>query len=258
MQGDDVRMPEILYRLYGKVLTKDIAPEKLPGHIGMMVDGNRRWAKLAGEPTAHGHQAGADNILEFLGWCEELGIGTVTLYMLSTDNMNRSRGELDQLMGIIANMLDRLSELRDLRIQPVGALDLLPDYLAGKLLGLAESTRNAAGLHVNIAVGYGGRREIVDAVKELLVDADGAGRSAADVARELDIEDISRYLYTRGQPDPDLVIRTSGEQRLSGFLTWQSAYSEFYFCEALWPDFRKVDFLRALRDYADRQRRFGT
>jgi short-chain Z-isoprenyl diphosphate synthase len=178
--------------------------------------------------------------------------------MLSTDNMNRSSGELDQLMGIIANMLDRLSELQDLWIQPVGALDLLPDYLSEKLLALAESTRNATGLHVNIAVGYGGRREIVDAVKELLIDADAAGRSAAEVARQLDIDDISRYLYTRGQPDPDLVIRTSGEQRLSGYLTCQSAYSEFYFCEALWPDFRKVDFLRALRDFADRQRRFGS
>jgi len=111
---------------------------------------------------------------------------------------------------------------------------------------------------VNIAIGYGGRREIVDAVKELLLDADAAGRSVAEVARDLEIEDISRFLYTRGQPDPDLVIRTSGEQRLSGFLTWQSAYSEFYFCEALWPDFRKVDFLRALRDFTDRQRRFGS
>jgi short-chain Z-isoprenyl diphosphate synthase len=253
-----VRLPGILYRLYGRVISKDLPPEKLPRHIGMMVDGNRRWAKLAGAPTSHGHQAGADNILEFLGWCDEFGIGTVTLYMLSTDNMNRSSDELDQLMGIIANMLDRLGANPGLRIQPVGAQELLPSYLSDKLTELAESTREARGLHVNVAVGYGGRREIVDAVKELLRDEDARGKSAGQIADELDIEDVSRYLYTRGQPDPDLVIRTSGEQRLSGFMTWQSAYSEFYFCEALWPDFRKVDFLRALRDFADRQRRFGS
>lgn len=178
--------------------------------------------------------------------------------MLSTDNMNRSSDELDQLMGIIANMLDRLGANPGLRIQPVGAQELLPSYLSDKLTELAESTREAGGLHVNVAVGYGGRREIVDAVKELLRDEDARGKSAGQIADELDIEDVSRYLYTRGQPDPDLVIRTSGEQRLSGFMTWQSAYSEFYFCEALWPDFRKVDFLRALRDFADRQRRFGS
>ncbi|MGJ9403227.1 isoprenyl transferase [Arthrobacter sp. KK5.5] len=252
-----MRLPKLLYRLYGRVISRDLPPEKLPRHIGMMVDGNRRWAKLAGAPTSHGHQAGADNILEFLGWCDEFGIGTVTLYMLSTDNMNRSSDELDQLMGIIANMLDRLGANPGLRIQPVGAQELLPDYLSDKLSALAESTRGARGLHVNVAVGYGGRREIVDAVKELLRDAHARGKSAAQVADELGIEDVSRFLYTRGQPDPDLVIRTSGEQRLSGFMTWQSAYSEFYFCEALWPDFRKVDFLRALRDFADRQRRFG-
>ncbi|MDN6331774.1 MAG: polyprenyl diphosphate synthase, partial [Micrococcaceae bacterium] len=158
----------------------------------------------------------------------------------------------------IANMLDRLAEQRDLCVQPMGAYDSLPDYLSDKLHALGESSRNASGLHVNIAIGYGGRAEIVDAVKELLSDADAAGTSLAEVARGLEVEHISRYLYTRGQPDPDLVIRTSGEQRLSGFLTWQSAYSEFYFCEALWPDFRKVDFLRALRDFTDRQRRFGS
>lgn len=258
LEGDDVRLPEVLYRLYGKVLKKDIPTEKLPGHIGMVVDGNRRWAKLAGAPTVHGHQAGADNIVEFLGWCRELKIPTVTLYMLSTDNMSRSNDELDDLMGIIANMLDRLAEQHDLCVQPMGAYDELPDYLSNKLHALAESSQNASGLHVNIAIGYGGRAEIVDAVKELLSDADAAGTSLAEVARGLEVEDISRYLYTRGQPDPDLVIRTSGEQRLSGFLTWQSAYSEFYFCEALWPDFRKVDFLRALRDFTDRQRRFGS
>ncbi|WP_084033405.1 polyprenyl diphosphate synthase, partial [Arthrobacter sp. 35/47] len=146
---------------------------------------------------------------------------------------------------------------RKVRVQPVGALDLLPEHLASKVTELAERTSCIEGLHVNVAVGYGGRREIVDAVKELLLQADSEGSTLTEVAENLSVGQISEYLYTRGQPDPDLVIRTSGEQRLSGFLMWQSAYSEFYFCEALWPDFRRVDFLRALRDYGRRQRRFG-
>ena len=252
-----MKLPEFVYRLYGRQLRRQIAPERIPGHIGVMVDGNRRWARMAGAPTRDGHQAGADKIIEFLGWCEELDIRLVTLYMLSTDNMNRSSDELDQLMDIIANTLDRLGEGNRVQVQPVGALELLPDYLADKLCTLAEKTAGVNGVHVNVAVGYGGRREIVDAVKELLHDAAARGESVEQVANELDDQQISAYLYTRGQPDPDLVIRTSGEQRLSGFLTWQSAYSEFYFCEALWPDFRRVDFLRALRDFAGRQRRFG-
>ncbi|GER23857.1 isoprenyl transferase [Zafaria cholistanensis] len=253
-----MELPAFAYRIYARKMVRELSAGKLPRHIGVVVDGNRRWAKLAGAPTAHGHQVGADKIVEFLGWCAELKIEVVTLYMLSTDNMSRSSDELEQLMGIIANMLDRLAESGNLRVQPVGALELLPDYLSAKLDRLAGSTRSATGLHVNVAVGYGGRREIVDAVKELLRDADARGMTAAQVADTLDADQISRYLYTRGQPDPDLLIRTSGEQRLSGFLTWQSAYSEFYFCEALWPDFRKIDFLRALRDFENRQRRFGS
>jgi short-chain Z-isoprenyl diphosphate synthase len=252
-----LRLPGVAYHLYERRLQRSLLAQRMPRHIGVVVDGNRRWAKLAGAPTQEGHQAGADKILEFLGWCDELGIKVVTLYMLSTDNMNRSGEELEQLMGIIANPLDRLGEARDMQVRPVGALETLPEYLAQKLEALAASTAGAPGVHVNVAVGYGGRQEIVDAVKELLVAAAGAGGDLRSVAESLGIEDISRYLYTRGLPDPDLVIRTSGEQRLSGFLMWQSAYSEFYFCEALWPDFRRLDFLRALRDYGSRQRRFG-
>ena len=252
-----MKLPGVAYRLYERRLQRSLPAQRMPRHIGVVVDGNRRWAKLAGAPTREGHQAGADKILEFLGWCDELGIKVVTLYMLSTDNMNRSGEELEQLMGIIANTLDRLGEARDMQVRPVGALETLPAYLAQKLGTLAASTAGAPGVHVNVAVGYGGRQEIVDAVKELLMDAAGAGQDLCSVAQSLGVEDISRYLYTRGLPDPDLVIRTSGEQRLSGFLMWQSAYSEFYFCEALWPDFRRLDFLRALRDYGNRQRRFG-
>lgn len=252
----------ILYRFYEGRLAGDLDTARLPGHIGVVLDGNRRWAKAAGATTADGHQAGADKILEFLGWCDELGIKVVTLYMLSTDNLNRSPEELDRLVQIICGTLNRLGEGLEngnrVRVQAVGAVELLPPALAAQVAELAERTRGVDGVHVNVAVGYGGRREIVDAVRELLTEADAAGRSAAEVAQDLSVEQISDRLYTRGQPDPDLVIRTSGEQRLSGFLMWQSAYSEFYFCEALWPDFRRVDFMRALRDYASRQRRFGS
>ena len=227
-----MRFPGVVYAYYERRLRRSLVKDRIPEHIGVMVDGNRRWAKLAGAPTSDGHQAGADKILEFLGWCEELGVRVVTLYMLSTDNLNRDPDELEPLLGIIANTLDRLGEKGDLRVQPVGALDILPHELTCQLERLGEATASATGLHVNVAIG--------------------------EITAELSDAQISEYLYTRGQPDPELVIRTSGEQRLSGFLMWQSAYSEFYFCEALWPDFRRVDFLRALRDYASRQRRFGS
>lgn len=253
-----MRFPGVVYAYYERKLRRSLAGDRIPEHIGVMVDGNRRWAKLAGAPTSDGHQAGADKILEFLGWCRELGVRRVTLYMLSTDNLNRDADELEPLLDIIGNTLDRLGEKGDLRVNAVGALDILPANLAQKLHALRDSTKDANGLHVNVAIGYGGRREIVDAVKELLNDAAARGKSIPEIAEDLCDTQISEYLYTRGQPDPELVIRTSGEQRLSGFLMWQSAYSEFYFCEALWPDFRRVDFLRALRDYASRQRRFGS
>ncbi len=269
---------DLAYTVYERRVSRALPKERLPQHIGVVVDGNRRWAKLAGTPTADGHLAGANKIVEFIDWCAELGIPTVTLYMLSTDNMNRSEAELEQLMEIIGDTLDRLAESkpggRPVRVHPVGQPELLPGPLAAKLWDVTTATGSipqvsAAGrpgkgqdaepsVHVNVAVGYGGRQEIVDAVKSLLREAEKTGKGLGEVAEELTPGEISRWLYTRGQPDPDLIIRTSGEQRLSGFLMWQSAYSEFYFAEALWPDFRRTDFLRALRDYAQRQRRFGS
>ncbi|MGJ9406939.1 polyprenyl diphosphate synthase [Nesterenkonia aurantiaca] len=254
----------LAYAVYERQISRALPQNRIPQHIGVVVDGNRRWAKLAGTPTADGHLAGANKIVEFIDWCAELGVPTVTLYMLSTDNMSRSAEELDQLMEIIADTLERLCESRPggrpVRVHPVGQPELLPAPLAERLrcvdAELARAEEEPA-VHVNVAVGYGGRQEIVDAVKDLLRDAESQGRSISEVAEELTPGSIADWLYTRGQPDPELIIRTSGEQRLSGFLMWQSAYSEFYFCEALWPDFRRVDFIRALRDYAQRQRRFG-
>jgi short-chain Z-isoprenyl diphosphate synthase len=251
------RIRRVLYPAYEARVVKFLPEDKLPKHVGVMLDGNRRWAKAVGRDTAHGHRAGAANIEPLLGWCEELGIEVVTLWLLSTDNLNRPAAELEPLLGIIEEAVASLADTRRWRIHPVGALDLLPAHTARRLKEAEEATRDVDGLLVNVAVPYGGRREIADAVRSLLYEQAAKGTSLEELAAVIDVEHISEHLYTKGQPDPDLVIRTSGEQRLGGFLLWQSAKSEFYFCEALWPDFRRVDFLRAIRAYAERERRFG-
>ncbi|KJL32920.1 (2Z,6E)-farnesyl diphosphate synthase [Microbacterium azadirachtae] len=231
----------------------------MPHHIAMMIDGNRRWARQLGYATpAHGHRAGAAKMREFLGWCDELGIRVVSLYLLSADNLGkRDSAELADLIEIIGELADSLSREGNWRVKHVGRADILPAELARVLAEAEERTRDHTGLHVNLAVGYGGRNEIVDAVRSILAQHDASGGTLEDLAANLTPEMIGEHLYTGGQPDPDLVIRTSGEQRLSDFLLWQSAHSEFYFVEALGPDLRQVDFLRAIRDYADRDRRFG-
>jgi len=247
----------VLYPAYEARVVRRLPADKLPQHVGVMLDGNRRWARAVGADTAQGHRAGAANIEPLLGWCEEIGVEVVTLWLLSTDNLNRPAAELEPLLGIIADAVETLAEQRRWRLHPVGSLDLLPADIAERLKAAAESTQDVDGLLVNIAVGYGGRREIADAVRSLLHEHAARGTSIEELAEVLDVEHIASHLYTKGQPDPDLVIRTSGEQRLGGFLLWQSAHSEFYFCEAYWPAFRKVDFLRALRSYAERERRYG-
>lgn len=247
-----------LYAAYEARLAKEVARVGVPRHVGMIVDGNRRFARARGARTDDGHRAGAANIANFLQWCEEAGVEVVTLWLLSTDNLTRSQDELQPLLRIIEGVVGDIAASARWRVRPAGALDLLPVETAAALRRAAEQTADVEGLHVNVAVGYGGRQEIADAVREMLRRAAERGESLEDVARSVTTETIADHLYTAGQPDPDLVIRTSGEQRLSGFLLWQSAHSEFYFCEAYWPDFRKVDFLRALRAYGERQRRFGS
>ncbi|MGZ4485666.1 MAG: isoprenyl transferase [Nocardioidaceae bacterium] len=249
---------DLLYGAYARRIADSLDPDQVPRHVGVILDGNRRWARAYGEQASAGHQAGADKIHELLGWCEERGVEVVTLWLLSTDNLNRPESELASLLSIIEQAVTGLADSGRWRVHPVGALDLLPDRTARLLKEVDERTADHQGLHVNVAVGYGGRQEIADAVRSLLQEHATRGTSIEDLAQILDVEHIAEHLYTKGQPDPDLVIRTSGEQRLSGFLLWQSAHSEFYFCEAYWPDFRKVDFLRALRAYAARHRRFGT
>ncbi|MGH8825094.1 MAG: isoprenyl transferase [Jiangellaceae bacterium] len=250
-------LADVVYGIYGRRIQHDLDPSRIPGHVAVMLDGNRRWARAFGAPTASGHQAGAEKAHEFLGWCNEVGVQVVTLFLLSTDNLNRPDDELVPLIGIIENLVRELADAGRWRVHPVGALDLLPDHTARVIKEAADRTRELDGMHVNVAVGYGGRREIADAVRSLLHEHASRGTSIEKLAEVITVEHIAEHLYTKGQPDPDLVIRASGERRLSGFLLWQSAHSEFYFCEALWPDFRRVDFLRALRAYGERERRYG-
>ena len=252
-----------LYPLYEWRLVRALDFSQTPHHVGVILDGNRRWARanqvdhhdVGVTNSSRGHRAGAEKIIEFLGWCDEAHVRVVTLWLLSTDNFKRSQEELDALLRIIGETVDALAATKRWNIKAVGALDLLPDWLEQKLSGL-KPFRND-GVEVNVAISYGGRREIVDAVKSYLTASADSGKNLTQAAADLDAEEISKYLYTAGQPDPELIIRTSGEQRLGGFLLWQSALSEYYFCEAYWPDFRRVDFFRALRAYSLRHRRFG-
>jgi short-chain Z-isoprenyl diphosphate synthase len=249
----------MIYGLYERRLLTQLAGRPVPRHVAVMLDGNRRWARGAGyEDVSHGHRRGGDKVADLLDWCRAAGIDVVTLWLLSTDNLSRPAAELEPLLEIIENVVDGLAATEaPWQVRVVGALDILPTRTAHVLKRAEERTREKPGLVVNVAVGYGGRREIADAVRSLLTEHAERGTSIEELAEVLDPDHIAEHLYTRGQPDPDLVIRTSGEQRLSGFLLWQSAHSEFYFCDTYWPDFRRVDFLRALRDYARRHRRYG-
>jgi short-chain Z-isoprenyl diphosphate synthase len=255
------RLRDLPYRLYERRLAAQLAGRPLPRHVGIMCDGNRRWAREMGYVDPNdGHKVGAERVKQLLRWCDEAQIGHVTLWLLSTDNLSRPAAELDPLLRIIEDLVTELAaEGQPWRLRIVGALDVLPSGLATALKAAEERTVDrAGGARVNIAVGYGGRREIADAVRSLLQEHARGGGTLAELAEVLDVDHIAEHLYTKGQPDPDLVIRTSGEQRLSGFLLWQSAHSEFYFADVNWPGFRKTDFLRALRSYANRQRRYGT
>ncbi|WP_309135364.1 isoprenyl transferase [Cellulomonas sp.] len=252
-----MRLPHPLYGLYERRLAASLPAAQMPRHIGVILDGNRRWARSSGVSSAHGHRRGADKISDLLSWSEDVGVEVVTLWLLSTDNLARDPQELDPLLAVIEDVVGELAAERRWRIQPVGALEMLPERTAAALRAAQAATADVEGLHVNAAVGYGGRREIADAVRSFLREHARAGTDMEELAEAFDVDHIAEHLYTKGQPDPDLVIRTSGEQRLGGFLLWQSAHSEFYFCEAYWPDFRRVDFLRALRSYAQRERRLG-
>ena len=247
----------LVYRYYERRLRRDLQRVQVPRHIAMIIDGNRRWAREQNlASVGHGHRAGAERLREFVDWCAEVGVEVVTLYLLSRDNLTgRATEELGELCEIIADLADDLSRQPGRRIRHAGDVRGLPEPLVSAIQGAVARTERAEGITVNLAVGYGGRHELVEAVRRIL---EGAGTaSPAELAERLTPDLIAAHLSTAGLPDPDLVIRTSGEQRLSDFMLWQSAHSEFYFVEALGPDLREVDFLRAVRAYGLRERRYG-
>lgn len=257
-------LKEPAYRLYEMRLRQELTRSKsqLPRHIAVLCDGNRRWARDAGhDDVSYGYRMGAAKIAEMLRWCQAAGIEMATVYLLSTENLQRDADELAELIEIITGVVEEIcAPANRWSVRTVGDLSLLGEEPARRLRDAVESTQTespAGRLHVNVAVAYGGRQEIVDAVRALLGKKLADGVSGEQLIESVTAEAISENLYTSGQPDPDLVIRTSGEQRLSGFLLWQSAYSEMWFTEAYWPAFRRVDFLRALRDYTRRDRRYG-
>ncbi|WP_405217058.1 polyprenyl diphosphate synthase [Agrococcus sp. Ld7] len=247
----------LVYRYYERRLRHELEHAPVPRHIAMIIDGNRRWAreqKLAS--AGHGHRAGAVKLRQFVDWCASVDVEVVTLYLLSRDNLSgRASGELGELCEIIADLADDLSRQPGRRIRHVGDVQGLPPQLVASLDAAVQRSAGNDGLHVNLAVGYGGRHELVEAVRRILANADTT--SPAELAERLTPDLIAEHLSTAGQPDPDLVIRTSGEQRLSDFMLWQSAHSEFYFVEAMGPELREVDFLRAVRAYGMRERRYG-
>jgi short-chain Z-isoprenyl diphosphate synthase len=252
-----------LYYAYERRLLAIVREEPLPHHIALILDGNRRYARAAGHGDAEaGYRAGADKIDEVLRWCEALHIPTLTIWVLSIDNLGRDDAELSGLLRVIEQKVRALTHhphthAAEVRIRALGRLDLLPPPTQVVLQEAAAATNAYTRMTLNIAVGYGGREEIADAVREFLQGQQRAGRSLDQAIAGISPEAIGRHVYAHPSPDPDLIIRTSGEIRLSGFLLWQSAYSEFYFCDAYWPAFRRVDFLRAIRSYQGRQRRYG-
>ncbi|MBS0382639.1 MAG: di-trans,poly-cis-decaprenylcistransferase [Proteobacteria bacterium] len=251
-----------LYWVYERRLSRQVAAAKVPAHIGLILDGNRRFARSKGLEATLGHQYGVNKLREVLQWCLDIGVGHVTLYVFSTENFARSKEEVECLLDLFVRESARLLEEPRLkservRVKIIGQRDRLPERVVAASEALELSTAGHDGMLLTIALAYGGREEITDAVKGLLATAATEGRSLEEVAASLSPQEIARHLYTEGVPDPDFIIRTSGEQRLSGFLLWQAAYSEFYFCDVLWPAFRRIDFLRAVRTYQHRGRRYG-
>lgn len=251
-----------LYRWYEHGLTKQVMGESVPAHIGLILDGNRRFARDMGLEATLGHQYGVDKLRGVLEWCLDLDVRHVTLYVFSTENFGRSSEEVECLLNLFVRESARLLEeprmkSGKVRVKIIGQRERLPEPVVAASEALELSTADHDGMLLTIALAYSGREEIADAVKGMLAAAVADGRSLESVAEGLKADDIEQHLYTQGVPDPDFIIRTSGEQRLSGFLLWQSAYSEFYFCDVLWPAFRRIDFLRAVRTYQRRKRRYG-
>jgi short-chain Z-isoprenyl diphosphate synthase len=257
------RLARILYYLYGRRLEREVLRGPVPRHVGIILDGNRRWARAQGlRDPVEVYRAGADKLDEVLAWCADLGIPAVTLWVFSTENLARAPEEVRGLFSVIESKLDALARdphihRRRVRVRAVGKLEVLPDSTLRAVRAAERATADHGGLVLTFALAYGGRQEIADAVRRLITDRVKQGASIEEIIESVSQEEIGRYLYAADLPDPDLIIRTSGEVRLSGFLLWQSAYSEYYFCDVHWPAFRQIDFLRAIRSYQQRDRRFG-
>lgn len=246
------------YEIYQDMLEKEVLEGPIPSHIAIIMDGNRRYAKEHGKDVREGHLEGKERIRDVLNWCMKTGVRTLTVYAFSTENFNREEGEVEFLLNLIESSLKELSEdsqviQNRVRLKVIGERDLIPPDMMETILAVEEKTKDFEKYQFNMAIAYGGRQEIVGAVKEI------AERVKAG---ELDIESIdedliSKYMYTSDISDPELILRTSGELRLSNFLLWQLAYSELYFTDVYWPSFRYIDFLRAIRSYQQRSRRFG-
>ena len=248
----------MLYKLYETFLWSQIKNGPTPAHIGLIVDGNRRFAKGRGLSQNLGHEEGSKKLEEFLRWCWRLEIKVITLFGFSTENFSRSQEEVDYLMDLITGKLkqfqtDPAIKSERVRVKVIGRRTDLSDEMNREIDIVEAMTADHDRFLLNIALSYGGRAEIIDAVREVASEVQ-AGSLGVD---DIDEAKFAEYLYTQGVPDPDLIIRTSGEERLSGFLLWQSAYSELYFTDVFWPAFRMIDFWRALRIYQQRERRFG-
>ena len=248
------------YRIYEGRLKAQVEAEETPSHIGIILDGNRRWAQNQGMNRGLGHEEGANRAEELLDWCHELGIKTVTLYVLSTENLDRAPDELAELFVLIRARLERLLgderiERYRVNVRAIGHLDLLPDSIVDLLSAIEKKTVGYSNHYLNIAIAYGGRAEITDMVRSVARDVKTGVLNPDSITEET----VSKRLYTSylPNPEPDLIIRTSGEERTSGFLLWQGAYSELVFVDVFWPAFRLIDLLRAIRTYQKRRRRHG-
>ncbi|MGH9131593.1 MAG: polyprenyl diphosphate synthase [Acidimicrobiales bacterium] len=250
-----------IYRLYERRLAANLEPERLPGHIGVILDGHRRFARaegLADYRASYGE--GVAKFEQFLSWCHELGIPAVTAWVLSAENLARPRAELEPLLEVLTDLVQRLGPLAegfDASLRHIGSLDLLPASLAEAAKAAEATARTPGSWRINLALGYGGRQEIVDACKALVADLVRTGVDPEQLPERITSASLGANLYLTDMVDPDLIIRTSGEARMSGFLLWQSAYAEFAFVDPFWPAFRRVDFLRTLRDFSRRERRYG-
>ena len=249
----------ILYRLYEWYISRDLKPEKMPKHVAIIMDGNRRYSKLQGNmDVIKGHEIGVDTLEKVLDWSIELGIEIITVYAFSTENFNRPQHEVEGLMKLFVKNFKRLVDhekihKNEVKVKVVGKTELIPESVREAMKEAEDATAQYDKRLFNIAIGYDGRLEIIDSFKKIIEQVQAGEITIDDVDEEL----VSKNLYTGGLDDPNLIIRTSGEERLSGFLLWQSSYSELYFCETLWPELRKVDFIRAIRSYQERERRFG-